>query len=108
MLQRKVDRKQQKKDQRKAIAMAEGRELEAERQQEAERAATGEGKRRQNEFWQTVKLPLAKQSFQIALDCSFESQMMEREIASLSQQLRYCYAYNKKANTPCLVGVTSL
>lgn len=108
MLQRKVDRKQQKKDQRKAIAMAEGRDLEAERQQEAERAATGEGKRRQNEFWQTVKLPLAKQSFQIALDCSFESQMMEREIASLSQQLRYCYAYNKKANTPCLVGVTSL
>ena len=34
--------------------------------------------------------------------------MMEREIASLAQQLRYCYAYNKKATTPCLVGVTSL
>lgn len=108
MLQRKVERKQHKKDQRRAIAVAEGRDWEAERQLEAQKAAQGEGTRRQNEIWQTVKLPLAKQSFQIALDCSFESVMMEREICSLAQQLRYCYAYNKKATTPCRVGVTSL
>jgi tRNA (guanine9-N1)-methyltransferase len=103
-----LERKQQRKEQRRSLAIAAGRDLEAERQQQAERAAQGEGKRRQNELWQTVKLPLAKQSFQIALDCSFEPQMMEREIASLAQQLRYCYAYNKKATNPCLVGVTSL
>jgi len=108
MLQRKVERKQQRKDQSRAIALAEGRDWEEERRKEAERASQGEGTKRQNELWQTVKLPLAKESFQIALDCSFENQMNEREISSLAQQLRYCYAYNKKATTPCLVGVTSL
>lgn len=101
-------RKQERKEERRAKALADGRDLEAERQRQAERAAQGEGKKRQHELWQTVKLPLAQQSFQIAIDCSFESQMMEREIASLAQQLRYCYAYNKRANNPCLVGVTSL
>jgi tRNA (guanine9-N1)-methyltransferase len=50
----------------------------------------------------------AKDRFQICIDCSFEGLMTEREIASLVQQIRYCYAYNKKSTNPCLVAVTGL
>lgn len=101
-------RRDEKKAERRAKAIAQGRDVEAEQRHQAEKAALGEGKRKLNEYWETHKAPLAAQAFQIAVDCSFEHLMMEREIASLIQQLRYCYAYNKKARVSCRVGITGL
>ena len=34
--------------------------------------------------------------------------MREREIASLAQQIRYCYSYNKRSPNPVLTAVTGL
>lgn len=102
------DKKRQMKEERRAQAIADGRDLVAEQRLQAERTALGYRKRRLELLWQTEKLPLARQSFQICVDCSFEPQMQPREIASLAQQLKYCYSYNKNAPNPCLVAATSL
>eukprot|EP00934_Nitzschia_sp_Nitz4_P001496 Nitzschia sp. Nitz4//scaffold98_size77359//46788//47759//NITZ4_005550-RA/size77359-processed-gene-0.40-mRNA-1//-1//CDS//3329560763//1496//frame0 len=102
------EKKRQKKEERRAKAIEAGRDIEAEQRLQAERTATGDRKRRLDHIWNTEKLPIAQKSFQICLDCSFESLMQEREIASLAQQIRYCYSYNKKSPNPCLVSATSL
>ena len=46
--------------------------------------------------------------FQVAIDCAYEDQMTYKEINSLAQQLRYCYASNKKSPRPCLLAATSV
>ncbi len=102
------EKKRQRKEDRRAKAIAEGRDLEAEKRLLEERTALGHRKQRLEDIWQNKRMPLAKQSFQIAIDCAFESLMSEREIASLAQQLRYCYSYNKKAMNPCFVAATGL
>lgn len=96
------------KEERRAKAVAQGRDLEAERKTLIERTATGDGKFRRQELWDTEKLPLIKESFQICLDCSFESKMTAKEIASLTSQIRCCYSYNKRNAHPCQLTVTSL
>lgn len=102
------EKKRQKKEERRAKAISAGRDLEAERKLQEERTALGIRRKRLDEMWQTVKRPLAEKSFQICIDCSFEHLMIEREISSLAQQLRYCYSYNKNAANPCLATATSL
>ena len=100
-------RKQQEKDAKLAKAKAEGRDMEKEREEMMDRAATGEGKRRRQEKWDK-KMAQATSSFQVCIDCSFEESMNAREINSLAQQLRYCYAMNRRSQKPCYLSAASL
>ena len=104
----KLRRKQQEKEARLARAIAEGRDLEAERRFQAEMTASGEGSKRRQEIWEKRKLPHTLNSFQIGLDCSFASLMTAKEINSLASQIRYCYSNNKRSRRPCLLAATSL
>jgi tRNA (guanine9-N1)-methyltransferase len=106
--QAKKERKAKDREARRAKALAEGRDLDAEERLRLERTQVGDSKRRRQEHWDTNMLPLATASFQICLDCSFESKMTDKEIASLASQIRYCYAYNKKSKIPSLWVATSL
>jgi tRNA (guanine9-N1)-methyltransferase len=101
------EKKQKGKEAKRLAAIAAGRDLEAERQYVIERRAAGDRQKRIAELW-ARHIQEAQTRFQICIDCSFENLMQQSEIASLVQQIRYCYAYNKKSNNPCLVGVTSL
>jgi len=103
-----LEHKRQRKEERRAQAIASGRDLDAERRFQQERTALGHRKQRLEELWRTVKRPLAEDSFGIGIDASFESLQTPREIASLAQQIRYCYSYNKKSPNPCFVAVTSV
>mmetsp|Transcript_18121 Transcript_18121/g.37441 ORF Transcript_18121/g.37441 Transcript_18121/m.37441 type:complete len:274 (+) Transcript_18121:112-933(+) len=100
-------RKQQEKDTRLAKAKAEGRDVEAERREAAERTANGDGWRRRHAMWEK-KMVQASSSFQVCLDCSFEDQMTAKEINSLASQLRYCYASNRRSPMPCYLSATSV
>lgn len=53
-------------------------------------------------------MPLAKQSFQVCLDCAYEASMTPKEINSLALQIRYCYSQNKNSSHPCLLAATSV
>ena len=108
LMEVKKRKRQQDRDMKRAKALADGRDLEAERRLLEERTASGEGHRRRQQAWEKKKLPLARQSFQACLDCAFESSMTEKEISSLALQIRYCYANNKRNPHPCLLAATSL
>ena len=101
-------RKQQEKDIKIAKAKAEGRDMEQERLEQEKNAKDGSGRRKRQEWWETEKVPKIKQSFQVCIDCSFESLMTSKEIGSLSSQIRYCYAYNRRNPHPCALTVSSL
>ena len=101
-------RKQQEKEAKVAKAIAEGRDLEAERRFQAERTASGEGNKQRQEIWEKYRLPHTLNSFQVGLDCSFASLMTSKEINSLASQIRYCYSNNKRSRRPCLLAATSL
>jgi tRNA (guanine9-N1)-methyltransferase len=100
-------RKQQEKDTKIAKAKAEGRDIDAERKDMEERRLDGEGWARRDKRWQEI-FENQSSKYQIILDCSFDEVMREREINSLSSQLRYCYATNKKAKHPVKTTITSL
>lgn len=99
-------RKLQERETKIARARAEGRDLEEERRQLEQRTKDGASKKHRNELWLRNKLPLAEKSFEVCLDCSFESDMTPKEINSLASQLRYCYASNKQQ--PCFLAATSV
>lgn len=97
------------KNDRKAKALADGRDLQAEQQLLMERTEAGEGWTRRQEIWERERLPKAlHDSFQICIDCAFEEQLTAKEVASLASQIRCCYSYNKRNPHPCLMTVTSL
>eukprot|EP00536_Pseudo-nitzschia_multiseries_P008529 jgi/Psemu1/325247/estExt_fgenesh1_pg.C_2170003 len=148
----KLERKQREKDQRRAAALREGRDIEAEQRFAAERTASGDRRQRLDEIWAAKREEAETEGrFRICIDLgsrsgsrsrgrgrcrrceppgarrreddaetsdgsnldeceltSFESVMREREIASLAQQIRYCYSYNRKSPNPVLVSVTGL
>jgi len=108
MRENKRERKLKEKAANRAKAEAEGRDLKAERKFLFERTAVGDRKRRLQALWDAEKLPLAKESFQICLDCNYEKCMTEKEISSLASQIRYCYSYNKSSPNPCLWATTGL
>lgn len=108
MLEISKERKLKEKELKRAKAVADGRDLQAEHQFMLERTATGDRKRRNQERWDTEKMPLARASFQICVDCAFEKDMTGAETASLAKQLRYCYSYNKNSPHPCLWSATSM
>jgi tRNA (guanine9-N1)-methyltransferase len=100
-------RKEQEKEVKRAKANAEGRDIDAERRDMEERRMDGRGRARRSAAWKD-KFDRDGGNFEICLDCSFEDSMTDREINSLAQQIRYCYATNKKAEHPVRVTVTSL
>lgn len=100
-------KKQQAKERRHAKAVAEGRDLEEERRLQLEREKSGEGKKRREEEW-NKRMESAKTSFRVCIDCGFESLMTFKEINSLANQIRYCYAANKRSNNPVYISVSSL
>jgi tRNA (guanine9-N1)-methyltransferase len=104
----KTRRKQQEKEVKRAKATAQGRNLEQEKIEQKKRAEEGLGRKRRQEEWETKYLLLAKKSWQVCIDCSFEEQLTTKEINSLSIQIRYCYANNKNCPHPCLLNVSSL
>lgn len=106
--EKKKHKKDREKEAKRAQAEAQGRNLEAEEEFRLQRTAAGDGKRWRQTIWDTEKLPLAEASFQICLDCSFEENMTDKEIASLASQIRYCYSYNKRAAVPSIWAATDL
>ena len=108
MLAVKARRKQQEKEATAARAAAAGRDLHAERAAAAAREATGEGKRRRAARWHLHTQRAVEQNFQVCVDCAYEADMTSREICSLAQQIRYCYATNRRSDLPTLLAATSL
>lgn len=106
-MEQKRKRKQQERDRKVEKAKAEGRDLEEERRLLEERTKEGKGRKKRQEEWERKRLPRALSSFQVCLDCSFESHMTVKEINSLAMQIRYCYGENKNSTHPCLISVTS-
>lgn len=124
---KKLERKEREKARKRAEAISQGRDLDAERKVMEERTKSGEGRKRSDEMWRT-KLVEAKTRFEICIDLggrsdnnninndnsndlmlsNFEKVMREREIASLAQQIRYCYSYNKRSPNPVLTAITGL
>ena len=100
-------RKEQEREQKRARALAAGRDLDEERRIQKQNEESGEGRRRREEKW-LAKMEGAKSRFRIAVDCGFEKDMTKKEINSLAQQLRYCYAANKRSKNPCYFTVPSL
>jgi len=100
-------RKEQQKNIKIAIAKAEGRDVEAEKEDMERRRKDGSGWARRNEWWQEM-FRKTSSKHQIHLDCSFEQSMSKSEINSLASQIRYCYASNKKAKHPVKTTACSL
>eukprot|EP00977_Amphora_coffeiformis_P014316 scaffold3960_cov148-Amphora_coffeaeformis.AAC.1 len=107
MLEVKKRRKQQEKEAKAERAAAQGRNVQAERDQQAKNEASGEGKRRREELWNR-RLQLAADNFGVCLDCAFEADMTDKEITSLALQVRYCYATNRRSDVPTLLAATSV
>mmetsp|Transcript_15289 Transcript_15289/g.35440 ORF Transcript_15289/g.35440 Transcript_15289/m.35440 type:complete len:310 (-) Transcript_15289:3091-4020(-) len=100
-------RKEQQKSIKLAKARAEGRDVEAEKEDMEQRRKDGKGWARRNEWWQE-KFRKNSSKYEIYLDCSFEQDMLKSEINSLANQIRYCYASNKKAKHPVKATACSL
>jgi tRNA (guanine9-N1)-methyltransferase len=99
--------KEKKKKARREKALAEGRDLEEERRIQEERTQSGEGRKRRQEQW-LCKQKTADTSFRVCIDCAYEDQMRPKEINSLAEQIRYCYANNKRSKNPVYLSVSSL
>jgi tRNA (guanine9-N1)-methyltransferase len=110
-LQKKLEinkrRKQQEKEQRNAKALAEGRDLDAERKYMEERTKLGIGFQKREAEW-LKRLDGAQNSFRVCIDCSFENLMTPKEIMSLSNQIRYCYSANKNSPKPIYLSASNL
>jgi tRNA (guanine9-N1)-methyltransferase len=100
-------RKEQEKNTRIAQAKVDGRDIEKDRQTMAQNRKDGIGWAKRDAKWKEA-FEKTSSKYQICLDCPFEDVMMAPEINSLSSQIRYCYAANKRAKHPVNVKVTSL
>ena len=102
-----AQRKQQKKEARYAKALAEGRDIEQEKREQERRTQSGEGNKKRL-LAEKQRFENADKSFGVCLDCSYESQMTDKEISSLALQIRYCYGVNKRSKNPCRLFISSL
>jgi len=100
-------RKEQEKEAKAAKAKAAGRDLEAERRLQEKQRLSGEGYKRRELYWER-RLKPADTAFRVCIDCSFADHMTPKEIGSLSSQIRYCYASNKKSSHPVHLSIASL
>lgn len=101
-------RKQQRKEARTAKAVAEGRDLDEERRLQEERTKSGEGRKKREAFLQKRMKGSAESMFKVCIDCSFGEKMSPKEIGSLSNQIRYSYAMNKRSKNPCYLSIANL
>jgi tRNA (guanine9-N1)-methyltransferase len=96
------EKKRKRTELRKQIRMekaqAEGRDLEKERRLQEEATKRGDGKALRMKLWQKSFKP--NETFAVCVDCSFEKDMVPKEINSLAIQLRYIYSANKKSKLP--------
>jgi tRNA (guanine9-N1)-methyltransferase len=100
-------RKEQEKGVKLAVAKAEGRDIDAERREMEEGYKNGVGRAKRNEKWKD-RFEQNASKYQVCVDCSFANVMVQKEVNSLANQIRYCYAANKKAKHPVTTKVTSL
>jgi tRNA (guanine9-N1)-methyltransferase len=107
VMEMKRRRKEQENKIKIAMAKAEGRDIEAERREMEERRKDGSGWSWRNDKWKE-RFEKNASKYQLCLDCSFENVMTPKEIYSLASQIRFCYAYNKKAKHPVNAKVTNL
>jgi len=108
-LELKRRRKEQEREVKRQKAKRDGRDLDKERAEQAERERDGTGKRKRDEKWQQRMLKAdSGNSFRVCFDCSFEDKMTSKEINSLSLQLRYVYAANKRSDWPVYVDVCGM
>jgi tRNA (guanine9-N1)-methyltransferase len=96
--EKKRQRTELKKEIKKERAQAAGRDLEAERRRQEEMTKRGEGKARRLKCWQESFKP--DETFSVCVDCSFEKDMVSKEVNSLAIQLRYIYSANKRSEQP--------
>jgi tRNA (guanine9-N1)-methyltransferase len=108
LMEIKKRRKLQDKEVKLAKAKLQGRDLEEERKQQEAGKLKGVNRKRKREAWEQNKVPLIQKSFQICLDCGFESTMTFKEINSLALQIRSSYAANKRNAHPCQLTATSV
>jgi tRNA (guanine9-N1)-methyltransferase len=108
MMEIKKRRKLQDKQVKLEKAKAQGRDIEAERAKQEAARLNGESRQKRRDFWERKKLPLIHQSFQVCIDCAYESFMTAKEINSLALQIRYCYSANKRNAHPCQLAATSV
>jgi tRNA (guanine9-N1)-methyltransferase len=101
---RKLQEKQVKIERAKAL----GRDLDAERARQELARQNGVHRWERQREWQKKMQPGIQQSFQVCIDCSFESLMTAKEINSLALQIRYCYSTNKRSPRPIQLTATSL
>lgn len=102
-------RKEQEKEIRILKAKKEGRDLDAERAQQAKAEKEGKGWARREQAWKDrCNKGKIDESFRVCFDCNFEDQMTWKEVNSLSLQLRYTYAMNRKSSMPVHIDVCSL
>lgn len=103
-------KKEQTKEVKRLKAMKEGRDLVAERACQLNNEAAGIGKAKRDAKWQSLFTRHGSRngSFRICFDCSFESQMTEKECNSLALQIRYVYAVNRRSSHPVRVDVCGL
>ena len=113
--EKKMEVKQRRKEQERAAkeakAKAMGRDLDEERRQQIEKH--GKGRLRQEKLMRWTERLQKGSTFEICIDGSFESSMTAKEINSLSLQIRYCYATNRRCcnatgnKFPCRFTYTS-
>ena len=108
-LEIKKRRKEQSKEIRRIKAKNEGRDLDAEREQQMKNEKEGKGWARREKLWrERINRGKIDESFHVCFDCNFEDQMTWKEVNSLSLQLRYAYAMNRKSPMPVHVHVTGV
>lgn len=108
-LANKKRRKEQEREVRQLKAKHDGRDLDKEREEQLQNEQEGKGWERREELWkQKMKDADVENSFRVCFDCSFEDQMTWKETNSLSLQLRYTYAVNRKSSCPVFIDVCSL
>ena len=107
MLDYKKRKKEQKQNVKIAKAKAEGRDIPALKEDMERRRVDGSGWARRNDRWKEI-FERTSSKYQIYVDCSFEQSMTQSEINSLANQIRYCYAMNKRAKHPVKVTACSL
>lgn len=109
-------KKEMEKEIKRSKAMAAGRNFEEEEvvlverikvAQDRTRSATGEGRMNRERLW-NEKFQNVNASFSVCIDCAYDDLMTEKEVKSLAQQIRYCYAQNKRSSHPCRFIVANL
>ncbi|KAL7532167.1 hypothetical protein ACHAWF_004047 [Thalassiosira exigua] len=99
-------RKEQSKEVRRLKAERDGRDLDAERAAQLKNEREGAGWKKREEKWlQIVKEKDVAGAFRVCFDCSFEEKMTSKESNSLSLQLRYAYATNRRSTAPVYIDV---